>query len=126
VYCFRARQFSLFLDALAIDCTLFESFVSTVDPLFVLHLPELLNPPFVCEPYVTDLDMDCDEPKDVVLLTVLLAHSINNHQSEESFLALMDSGSNAIFIKRSIIPPRCTPSLLPHQMTSTTLQERFR
>jgi hypothetical protein len=72
--------------------------MSTVDPLFVLHLPELLNPVYVCEPYVTDVDMDKDKPQALVPSTVLLACSINNHQSEESLLALMEFESNAVFV----------------------------
>jgi hypothetical protein len=103
-----------------IYCTSFETFVSTVDPLFIPHLPELLSPAYVCEPYITNLDMDDDKPKYLVPSTVLLACSINNHQSEESLLALMDLGSDAIFIERSKLPPRCTPSLLPRQMTLNT------
>jgi hypothetical protein len=51
--------------------------------------------------------MDDIEPKDLVPLTVLLACSINNHQSD-SHLALMDSDSNAAFIVNRLCTALCS------------------
>jgi hypothetical protein len=120
------KSFSPFLDALNIDCTSAETFVSTIDPSFVSSLPELLNTRYICEPFVSEFDLDeDDQPKDLVPSTVLMARSINNHASEDALLALMDSGSNAVFINRSKLPAGCTPSLLPRRMTSTTAAGTF-
>jgi hypothetical protein len=88
-------------------------------------LPELLNARYICEPFATEFDLDDEQPKDLVPSTVLMARAINNHASEDALLALIDSGSNAVFINRSKLPDGCTPSLLPHRMTSTTAAGNF-
>ena len=120
---------SPFLDAMNIDCSSTDAFLSSLDPLIGhANLRDLLNPSYICDPflsYANDLSVSEPDTADLVPSVLLQPNPINHQPSLSPLLALMDSGSTSVFINRKRLPKGCVPSLLQHNVHSQTAAGLF-